>query len=167
MEQLIARNIVAVVTALAIIIVVGLGFVIRSAANSASQAQDLVTIVQGVQKAFSNQNYQYGNGTIPSSILINGNKIDPNIVSGTTIQTRWQATITLTGTGSAFSATVPSVPYGNCPDILQDQSLGQYITSIGVSGGTMRTPPVAPATAVADCGSSGTVDVVVNFQGHP
>ena len=68
MEQLTARNIIAAVTALAIIIVVGLGFVIRAGVNEQAQAQDLVTIAQGLQAAYANQSYAYGAVAISSSV---------------------------------------------------------------------------------------------------
>ncbi len=167
MEQLTARNIIAAVTALAIIIVVGLGFVIRAGVNEQAQAQDLVTIAQGLQAAYANQSYAYGAVAISSSVLTNSGKVDPTIVSGTTINSRWQTAITLTGAGAGFTVALTGIPYSACTALLTDQSLGQYATSFTVDTGAANTVPVTPTTAATACTASGTHSITIAFAGHP
>ena len=173
MEQLTARNIVAFATALAILVVVGFGVVIRGGANSATQAQDLVSIAQGFQKAFSNQSYQYGTATLAHAILVNSGKVDPNIVSAGTINSRWQTAMVFTGATNSFTAALTGIPYNNCTDLLLDQSLAEYVSQINVTtsgtGGTPATltPPATPADAAGACGSGGVTAFTITFLGHP
>jgi hypothetical protein len=167
MDPIIARNISIFVTTILIASIVGLGFVLRNGTNSSTQAQDLVTIAQGLQKAYQNQSYQYGTGPIASNVLINAGKVDPNTVANGNIQTRWQTAINLAGTGTGFTAALTGIPSNNCVDLMLDQTLEQYVSSIGIAGGTARAEPVPQATAASDCGTSGTVAMTVTFIGHP
>ncbi|HEV2651670.1 MAG TPA: type 4 pilus major pilin [Rhizomicrobium sp.] len=167
MDPLVARNISILVGTLLLAAVIGFGFVIRNGTYSTNQAQDLVTIAQGLQKAYVNQNYQYGAAVIPSSTLINAGKVDPNTVTGTNIMSRWQTAIVITGAGTAFTLALTGIPSNNCVDLMLDQSLQQYATSIGITGGTARTEPVSQANAAADCGTSGTVNLTATMIGHP
>jgi hypothetical protein len=167
MEHLNARNIATFVGAIALLAVLAAGYTARQAQLAFNQAQDLVSIAQGLQDAYSNQSYQYGAGTIPPAILINSLAVDSSIVSGGALNTRWQNVITLTANGASFSAALPAIPYNICVKLMLNTSLAQYISGIGVASGTIRSPGVSPATAAADCGNTGTVDMTVNYIGHP
>jgi hypothetical protein len=167
MEQLTARNIVAAVTALAIIIVVGLGFVIRGGVNAQAQANDLVTIAQGLQAEYANQSYVYP-VILPSAVLINSGKVDPTIVNGTAIDSRWQTAITLAGVAAGgFTTALTAIPYNACTELLTDQSLSQYATSFIVDSGTAAPVPITPSVAATACTATGTHSITIAFAGHP
>ena len=125
-------------------------------------------MAQGLQDAYSNQSYQYGAAVISPTILINSSAVDSTIVSGgNTINSRWQTPIVITGATTTFSAALTAIPYNICTKLMLNNSLAQYITAIGITGGSMNTPPVLPTTAATACGASGTVNLTIDFIGHP
>jgi len=165
-----ARNIDTIIGAIAISAAVGLGVVLSGAADTSSEASDLTSIVQGLYGAYANLSYVYPSGTISSAVLINAGKVDKKLVNSTTgvINSRWNTPITLAGTaGGNPTAALTGIPSTACADLMTDTTLAPYVATIGVTGGTARTPPVDPAVAATDCGTSGTVALTVTYNPRP
>jgi hypothetical protein len=157
------RQIGLVLTAAA----VGIGAVIYLATTSASESSDLISMAQGFWGAYQVKSYVYPAGNMDPTILITGKKVDSQIVNGATLVTRWNSTITFPVVGSTFTATLPATPSSNCEDLMTDSGLAPYISSIGITGGTARVPPVDGSQASTDCGAAATQSLTVTFKPRP
>jgi hypothetical protein len=166
MQNLTATQIASFITGLLVLGALTLFLLLRNSTNSTLELNDLEQIGDGMLVAFQNVNYNFGNAAIPGSVLINGGKIPSTIVSGTNIQSRWNTPITLTGTGTAFTAALTNVPQANCVDIETDAGLAQYLSAVVVTGGASRVPPVPVTTASTDC-AAGNNTMTLTYTGHP
>lgn len=169
MPQLTGQQIAALITAFTVAAAAAFGYLVFGSANSSVEAADLLAALRGWQAAYSAAGYQYGAAALNSAVITNSHKVDPAIVSGTDMLSRWGTKIIWTGAGTNLVAALTAVPNNNCVEIMTDASLAPVLVSIGITSGTARVPGpnIDPATAATDCGSSGTVALTATFNGHP
>jgi len=166
MRELYGQQISLIFGAILIAFALGIGAIYKATANTNSQVGDMIVIGQTIQQDYSNQNWQYGTGPIPSAVLTATGKVPPALISGSNILTRWGTPIALAALGTQFSATLTGASVGQCADIMNDGSLGALLASAQAGSGAQRTPPVQYPTAEADC-ASGAGQLTLTYNGHP
>ena len=124
-----------IVVALIAIAVVGIYSFYQARKNSSGvseTAQELVMIGARAQKLYSDQPSFTG---VTAAVLINNGIVPANMVSGTTIRTKWNTTVavgagTLNTAGDALSLTVPVQPK-SCSDFVQEAAAGSAKVTVG------------------------------------
>jgi type II secretory pathway pseudopilin PulG len=154
-------SLIEVLTSLAILaIVIGGALSLSSSGNSSANtiqfSRDINAIISATKQLYQGQG-GYGTASL-NSILIDGRKVPTTFaVSGTTINTSLQGTVTVTGASTNFTVTVTNVPADVCLGVASGAT-GMLSVQIG-SNTALTTFPITPAVASPQC--SGTPKTMV------
>lgn len=158
-----------VIASLAVMAIVVVGALALYGSASSSQqstqlAQDLTAIRAGVKQVWSGQG-TYGTANV-NDTLVTAKRIPTTMTIDTattpdTITHPLNGTIDIAGATSNFTVTATAIPSDVCTSLM---TAGQGWISIKAGAAAARTPPVAPATAAADCGAAATVAMI--FTGN-
>jgi hypothetical protein len=143
--------------AVAAIVIVGAIAMLGSAltsANSNRVAEELSTIKIGTEKLFMGQVNGYGTASLNPVLIAAGVFPATLSTSGGTVTDEWGGTVTVTGTGSAFTVAYTKVPVDVCVSAL---TAGGTWASVAVGSGTALPYPVSPTTASQSCTDAATI----------
>lgn len=150
-------ELIAVLGILTVIVVGALA--LFNQANSAQKSNDLISnlvaLRTSVRDLWSGQG-GYGT-TVINDTLVTAKRIPSNWTVNTattpdTITHQLNGTITVTGATTSFTIAATALPEDVCTTLMTAGGAGWV--SVQANAGTVRTPPIAPATAAADCGAS-------------
>jgi prepilin-type N-terminal cleavage/methylation domain-containing protein len=140
------------------VIVVGAVALYTSATTSEKSttlSRDVMALQTATKTLYSGQG-NYGNGNL-NNVLVTSKKVPASIVVDTTSNPNTlthsaNGTVNIIGNGTGFEIHLSNITPELCVPLMTGAS-GWTSVKIGTTdgGGTPRTPPVAPATASADC----------------
>lgn len=119
-----------------------------SSQSSTAHISELQALKTATQQLWAGQG-GYGSVSL-NDTLIAAKRVPTSLpVSGSTITNAWSGAVTVTGVTSTFTVDTTLVPKDVCVTLMTAGGSGWK--SVKVGAGTVRTPPVAPATAASDC----------------
>lgn len=146
-------------------LIVGGALSLYNSANSSQSSTQLSRDIQALRVAVKSV-YGIGQGsfgtTNMNNVLVTANKVPAtmNVDTSTTPNTITHAlngTVNIVGATTTFTITTTNISSDVCTTLM---STGQGWTSIKAGSAAARTPPVAPATAAADCGAAATATMI-------
>ncbi|MGS0741438.1 type 4 pilus major pilin [Glaciimonas sp. GG7] len=159
MEMIAALGIMAIVVVGALAL-----FNNANSSNTSTQAlRDLISIRSSTQSLFIGQG-GYGTASM-NQALISSKKIPSTMtVSGSTINTVWGGTVTVTGNNTNFTIAITNMNEDICTSLLSNASVGWQSAKVGST--VLSTFPISPniASDSAHCGTA-PASIVWTTQG--
>jgi type II secretory pathway pseudopilin PulG len=139
--------------------VIGGALSLGGIATSSTNTNDLIRDLTAIKTATKGLYYgQGGYGTaVVNDSLVTAKRVPDSWTVNTattpdTITHQLNGTVTVTGATTTFTVAVTNLPQDVCASLMTTGGSGWV--SVKANASPARTPPVAPATAAADCGAS-------------
>lgn len=146
-------------------LIIGGALSLYNNANSSQASTQLSRDFQALRVAVKSV-YGIGQGSFGTAnmnnVLVTANKVPSTMTVDTsttpnTITHALNGTVNVAGATTVFTITATNISSDVCTTLM---TTGQGWTSIKAGAAAARTPPVAPATAAADCGATATPTIV-------
>lgn len=161
------------IAALAVMAVIVVGAIAlytsaSSSERSTTMGRDLMAIQTATKTIYSGQGTYGAAGTVLNDVLVAAKKVPTTIKVDTattpnTLTHQANGTITVQSTGPGFEVRLSAIEPDLCVALMTGAS-GWTGVKVGPTpgAGTLRTPPVNPATAAGDCVAANTNMTFVN-----